>query len=73
MECPFIYYYYDVTPKFKTNQYEGFFCGDKLSENPLSETRPQKGVWGMNAGGKFSLGFAKSKSPENSLAKLRPH
>src|SRR3989344_8228283 len=40
---------------------------------PESKTRPHSFPRPLSAGGKFSLGFAKSKSPENSLAKPSPH
>jgi hypothetical protein len=40
VEYPFIYYYYDVTPKFQTNQYEEFFCGGEFQKRIGSESRP---------------------------------
>ena len=73
MECPFIYYYYDVTPKFKTNQYEGFFCGDEFSENPQSESRPHSSP-DPSCGRKISRGKAKNPFPQKkrfSLCRVR--
>ncbi|MEK7453012.1 MAG: hypothetical protein AAB614_02145, partial [Patescibacteria group bacterium] len=40
VEYPFICCYFDVTPKFQTNQYEEFFCGGEFSENPSPNPRP---------------------------------
>src|SRR3990167_1445369 len=40
---------------------------------PESKTRPHSFPRPLSAGGKIRRGFAKSKSPENSLAKPSPH
>src|SRR3989344_4697523 len=60
---PFIYYYYDVTPKFQTNQYGRLFCGGKFSENPQSETRTHSSP-DPSCGREISRGKTKNPFPQ---------
>jgi len=56
---------------------EVFFFISPPQKNPQTKSRPHSFPRPLSAGGKFSLGFAKSKSPENSFGKtesaLKPH
>ena len=68
MEYPLLCYYYDVTPKFQTNQYEGFFYSRQFfCERNGSESRPHSSP-DPSCGREISRGKTKNPFPQKNEA-----
>ena len=77
MEYLLVCYYYDVTPKFQTNQYVESFCGGKFPEKANWESRPHS-FPDPSCGREISRGKAKNPFPQKkdfrfAESVLKPH